>query len=360
MKGIAKAMARTPHLLTSKVGMTTKSSDAAFDELNRKFTTVEKSGERLQKDAQSYKQSVQNMLLSGAAFGSAFANLFSPSGSEADFIGNHPQAATTIQSLPAYDIMMEELREALTPEIDLIENRIIAPIKDFNAVIKSIRKNITKRDHKLIDYDRHNNAFSKVKDKKEKSLKDEQNLFKLEQGYETAAADYEYFNNAFKEELPNFFELVASFMTPLFHSLYYMQLNVFYLTLEKFQTFASGRYDLTVDPRTIEDTYAQRLADTAEQLEALCIRRPAQSSARILGANRSGSIGSTSCAPGGLAANAPSRAGGSGAPNAAASKPPPPPPPAGKKPGLQPQKQYVIALYDYTAQVSHEKHALSR
>ncbi len=75
----------------------------------------------------------------------------------------------------------------------------------------------------LIDYDRHNNSFTKVKDKKEKSLKDEQNLFKLEQDFETAKADYEYFNNALKDELPRFFELAATFMTPLFHSFYYMQ-----------------------------------------------------------------------------------------------------------------------------------------
>ena len=38
--------------------------------------------------------------------------------------------------------------------------------------------------------------------------------------------------------------------------------------------------------------------------------------------------------------------------SAAAGKRAPPPPPAAKKPGLEPPKQFVIALYDYTAQVS--------
>ena len=75
----------------------------------------------------------------------------------------------------------------------------------------------------MIDFDRHNNAFTKAKDKKEKSLKDEQNLFKLEQDYETSSADYEYFNTALKDELPQFFEQAASFMSPLFHSFYFMQ-----------------------------------------------------------------------------------------------------------------------------------------
>ena len=111
----------------------------------------------MQKDAQSYQESVQSeqrgrikretyaharfiadMLLSGAAFGSAFASIY----------GADTTTSGTVQSLPIYDGMMEELRETLIPEIELIENRIIGPIKDFNAVIKSIRKNITKRDHK--------------------------------------------------------------------------------------------------------------------------------------------------------------------------------------------------------------------
>lgn len=56
------------------------------------------------------------------------------------------------------------------------------------------------------------------------------------------------------------------------------RLNIFYLTLDKFQTFASGKYELNVDPSTVENTYAQQLGDAVEQLEALSIRRPAQPS----------------------------------------------------------------------------------
>lgn len=163
------------------------------------------------------------MLLSGAAFGTAFTTLFSPLGSEYDIERRHPQAASTLSNISHYQQMMDELRETLTPEIDLIESRVVAPLKDFEMILKAVRKNITKRDHKLMDYDRLNNSFTKLKDKKEKSLKDEQNLFKLEQEFEAASADYEYFNNAMKEELPVFFEKVKGLMAPLFHSFYYMQ-----------------------------------------------------------------------------------------------------------------------------------------
>lgn len=248
MKGLAKAIKRTPHLMTSKVGLATKSSDPQFDALNQRFTALEKHAEKLLKDSSTFRDAVKSkcifphtqtyccsrcsmltdvsllaMLLSGSNFGAHFDALFHPIGSEYDLEQRHPNSQHTLVNISAYMTHMEELKETLTPEIELIESRVISPVNDFITVLKAIRKNITKRDHKLVDYDRHNNAYTKLKDKKEKSLKDEQSLFKVEQEYETAAADYEYYNNALKEELPKFFELAQNFMTPLFHSFYYMQ-----------------------------------------------------------------------------------------------------------------------------------------
>jgi hypothetical protein len=46
----------------------------------------------------------------------------------------------------------------------------------------------------LVDYDRHNNSYNKLKDKKEKSLSDEKNLFKYEQELEIATQEYEHYN----------------------------------------------------------------------------------------------------------------------------------------------------------------------
>lgn len=375
MKGLAKAMKRTPHLMTSKIGMAAKSSDPAFDSLNQRFTSLEKLSEKLLKDASTFRDAVKSMLLSGANFGRHFDVLFQPIGSEYDLERNHPNAAHTMQNLPAYGQLMVELKETLTPEIELIESRVIGPTKDFQVIIKAIRKNITKRDHKLVDYDRHNNSYSKLRDKKEKSLKDEQNLFKVEQEYETAAADYEYYNNALKEELPRFFELASAFVTPLFHSFYYMQLNVFYLTMERLQSFAQGKYDLTNNSiQLVEDTYMSQLTDAADRLENLTIRRGAVPSAKILAQGRSnagGGLSPSGSRLSGLSAGAPSRTGSilSSHSTSAAAAPPaysstattaaagsgiagkraPPPPPTKPKPGMGPAKTYVVALYDYTA-----------
>lgn len=94
----------------------------------------------------------------------------------------------------------------------------------------------------LTDYDRHNNSYSKLRDKKEKSLSDEKNLFKVcrvsinrlsapdllalsqyEQDFEAASAEYEHYNTLCKTELPQFLHLSTRFIDPLFHSFYFMQ-----------------------------------------------------------------------------------------------------------------------------------------
>jgi amphiphysin len=83
--------------------------------------------------------------------------------------------------------------------------------------------------------------LTKLRDKKEKSLSDEKNLFKvcyytvyflhvlivgnpqLEQDFELATNEYEYINTALKQDLPRFMTLSTQFVDPLFHSFYYMQ-----------------------------------------------------------------------------------------------------------------------------------------
>jgi amphiphysin len=113
--------------------------------------------------------------------------------------------------------------DTLAPELELIESRIVNPCKELQEICKKIRKSCTKRDHKLIDFDRHNNALNKLREKKEKSLSDEKNLFKVEQDFELSSGEYEHYNNLLKTELPQFIAMATRFIDPLFHSFYYMQ-----------------------------------------------------------------------------------------------------------------------------------------
>jgi amphiphysin len=75
--------------------------------------------------------------------------LFHPIAGEYDLIGKNPEAGHTIKNIGKYESTMEEMRTAIAPELELIESRIVAPVKDFQTVLKTIRKTITKRDHKV-------------------------------------------------------------------------------------------------------------------------------------------------------------------------------------------------------------------
>ena len=139
------------------------------------------------------------LFTAGSNLAQHFSILFHPIASEYDLLGKFPEAEHTIRNVDAYQTALEELRTSISPELELIESRVVGPVKEIQGVMKSIRKMITKRDHKvssashtgeihahaesalfqLTDYDRFNNSLTKLRDKKEKSLSDEKNLYKV-------------------------------------------------------------------------------------------------------------------------------------------------------------------------------------
>ncbi|KAE9409391.1 BAR-domain-containing protein [Gymnopus androsaceus JB14] len=389
MKGFVKSVKRTPFMVTSKVGMSKKSNDPEFDDYQRHFSAMETAVEKLLKDTKAFTDAVNGLFTAGAGFGTHFSTLFHPISGEYDLIGKNPDAAHTIKSVTKYETAMEELRSAVGPELELIESRI--------NVMKTIRKTITKRDHKLVDYDRFNNSLTKLRDKREKSLSDEKNLFKLEQDFEVATNEYDYINTALKQDLPHFMTLSTQFVDPLFNSFFYMQLNIFYILLEKMNSFSEeNKYDISnISGNEISANYEEQRTDAWSQIEELNITRRiistcmssreplfffcdslvqanraaggstmsrATSSASSLSSTRTppppSGFKKTPPPPPAAASQpappppyTPSNGAASAAAAAAASKrAPPPPPPLKPKPKLTPKPQIVVALYDFAAQ----------
>ncbi|KAH0590190.1 Protein hob1 [Termitomyces sp. J132] len=379
MKGFSKAIKRTPFAVTSRIGLAKKSNDPEIDEYNRIFAGLETGAEKLLKDIKSFTDAVASLFTAGAGYGTHFTAILTPLSGEYDLIGKHPNSGHTIRNVAKHQTAMEELRTLVAPELELIESRIVAPLKELQGTLKIIRKTITKREHKLVDYDRFNNSLTKLRDKKDKSLNDEKNLFKLEQDFEQATQEYEYINNALKADLPRFMQLSTQFIDPLFNSFFYMTLNIYYIILEKMNAFAEdSKYDVTNVPGAqIQQDYENKRTDAWELIESLGIVKRMISASKLVQASRSQnsvgtganaasrtpSMGSGSAAsykkpppppPGPVAASrappppyslAPNA---SGASSAAATKRTPPPPPLKPKP--KPQVQYVVALYDFAAQ----------
>lgn len=299
-------------------------------------------------------------------FSKAIAEIYKPiSGRASDptsyqFEGN----AEGIQACEEYEVIVKELQEALAPELEMIDTRIISPADQLLEVIKVIRKVAVKRDHKKLDFDRRNATLKKLEEKKDKSLKDEKALYKAENDVEQATQEFNYYNDLLKDELPKLFALEAEFIRPLFQSFYYMQLNVFYTLHERMQGMNISYFNLKLD---VEEAFEQKRGNIQEQAEALTIvhfktQGVRRSGSKLgppgKGADSKSSIGRGRSASTATDDNPPppySSAGVSPSPtgssfSAAAKSKPAPPPPRAKPSHLSKPVETVTALYDYEAQ----------
>lgn len=126
-----------------------ESTDPEFDDYARRFASLETAAEKLLKDTKAFTDAVGNLFNSGASFGQHFAGLFHPVTGESDLARKHPEAEHTIRNVDQYEGALDELKAAVGPELELIESRVIGPVKELQGILKLIRKSITKREHKV-------------------------------------------------------------------------------------------------------------------------------------------------------------------------------------------------------------------
>lgn len=130
------------------------------------------------------------------------------------------------QALEDYATAMAYCREESFSILDDLDAFVVRPADRFHMITKTIDKTITKREHKLIDFDRHRIAYMKYSAIAEPSPSEEKNMFKLQTQFDNAAADYDYFNNMLKDELVRFLDLSQEFIEPVFQQFYNIQSRI--------------------------------------------------------------------------------------------------------------------------------------
>jgi amphiphysin len=146
-----------------------ESTDGEFDDYQRNFALLETAADKFLKDTKTFTDAVNSMcrlissltnsipyrvfspalFTAGGGLAQHFSVLFHPIASEYDLLGKFPQAAHTIKNVDAYHTALEELRASISPELELIQSRVVGPVKEFQSTMKAIRKVITKREHKV-------------------------------------------------------------------------------------------------------------------------------------------------------------------------------------------------------------------
>ncbi|KAG0001864.1 hypothetical protein BGZ80_006062 [Entomortierella chlamydospora] len=269
-KGLTKAVSRLPHTLSTKTGIRDATTDHEFKEMNNKFTACEKATTTLLTEVCKYRDSVTALLNHQAEFGIVLAEIYDPSLGEPSGEVTPRRVQTALESVQAVDdfqAVMREIRDLLLPEVDKLEQSVVGPLTEMQNLMKMIRKTIIKRDHKLVDYDRYRISLKKLQDKKERTLSDEKQIFKLESQLEVATADYEGINSLLKEELPGYFWLRSQLMEPVFYSFFFLQLRIANILLDRMEPLSrSGYYDLSMD---IVNGYETRKGDIAPTLESI-------------------------------------------------------------------------------------------
>ncbi|KAF9940344.1 hypothetical protein BGZ65_007235, partial [Modicella reniformis] len=255
--------------------------DIEFIELNNKFTQCEKITANLLAEVCKYRDNVTALLNYQAEFGIILADIYDPSLGipSGEVIPRRAQTAPeSVQAVNDFQAVMRETRDILLPEVDKLELMVVQPLLEMQNNMKMIRKTITKRDHKMVDYDRFRISLKKLQDKKEKTLNDEKQIYKLESQLQVATADYEGLNSTIREELPGFFYYRKQLMEPIFHSFYFLQLRIHNIMLDRMTPLASsGYYDLTMD---VTQGYENRKHDTQPTIDSVEIitKRSAASS----------------------------------------------------------------------------------
>ncbi|KAI9351015.1 hypothetical protein BD770DRAFT_421212 [Pilaira anomala] len=135
--------------------------------------------------------------------------------------------APQVQSANDAEAAMAYCRDEVLPELDVVDRDIVRPLLELTEIQKTIGKTMLKRNHKLIDYDRHRIALQKITSKTERSFSEEKQIFKIQQQLDTATQDYNYLNDMLKRELPLFFQLKTDFIQPVFEHLFNMQARIY-------------------------------------------------------------------------------------------------------------------------------------
>lgn len=267
-KGFKKSIVRAPQQLRQKMNMGEVTHDPVYQDAEVRFKEIEVETKKLSEESSRYFKAINAMLDEQIEFARAMEDIYKPIAggmAEPDAQEDSPEG---LESAEYYRAAMSQLKEELKPDLELIEKRVVAPAQELLKVINNIRKMATKREHKKVDLDRHKRSLAKYQSKKEPTVKDEERMYNSQADVETAQAEFDYYNELMKQELPQLFEMQTQFIHPLFVLFYYMQLNIYYTLYIKMEELKMPHFDLSLD---IVEGYNAKKGDAEARAESLGI-----------------------------------------------------------------------------------------
>ncbi|CCJ28097.1 unnamed protein product [Pneumocystis jirovecii] len=196
-----------------KAGQVEKTVDRDFDMEERRYRTLEQAVQRLQREAKGYLDSLRSMSASQLRIAEAMDEFYVDA--------HHKERASK-----HYTHAIEDFDTRTIKELDEIYRiTVLDPISKFCMYFPEINAAITKRNHKLIDYDA---IRAKVKRLTDKPSDDIKKLPMVEREASALKDLYTTLNNQLLEELPQFIDLRVPYLDASFEALVKIQYQFCY------------------------------------------------------------------------------------------------------------------------------------
>ncbi|EGV64625.1 hypothetical protein PSN45_004955 [Yamadazyma tenuis] len=277
----------------AKIGVFT--IDEQFDELHRTLGIVEASIKNLIKYSDMYTANVTLQLKSAKEIGDLFSSLCDP------YISFDQQTRNEVKDMSldkivnrlftsedqtkefmsqcfhfkvteSFIVKVQELIEVVGDPTE-VSKTITSKCQVCLFLLENIKRFVRKRNHALDNYDyvvsQIELLLKKSKEKfQELSVKESQKLFNLQRRLEVLRSEYDTINTLLLKELPSFFHMVDSLLSPIKYLLYYNQLIFNYQTISKMLEFQEkSRIALQWDLDSIDITEFQQRIESLSLLQ---------------------------------------------------------------------------------------------
>ncbi|WVO20947.1 uncharacterized protein IAS62_002248 [Cryptococcus decagattii] len=210
--GFKKAATRAGTSIMQKTGQIERTVDREFAEEEGRYKTMEKETMNLQKEAKTYLDSMRSMAASQSRIAETVALFYSADRTSDGAMAGH-----------AYKSAVDELDAGVGRELDApFRVTVLDPIGKLNSYYTNINAAITKRSHKMSDYDA---ARAKVRKLVEKPSDDPTKLPRAQSEHDEARDIFNILNDQLIAELPVLVDLRIPYLDPSFEAMIRCQLN---------------------------------------------------------------------------------------------------------------------------------------
>lgn len=272
-KGTKKAIARTPHRITGGLTGAKTEDDEVVTAWTKDFATAEAALDAIEDDISKLISHWRDMAKHQREMASLFREIYNPIDEPNAYRMTQETPESTLLVVTQYGSEVVTSTDAdVMPIVTSLETSVAKPCKEARKCIDSVRKALTKREHKKIDYDRFNSAFQKIQQKysgRAASEKEAAEFIKHEEQVDAALEAFLSQDEKVKKYVPHVLNVLSELLNYLTAILYLNNLHVAEAHKEALSRFsvAEGFGKETASYDKVLDDWESRFTMVQPQVE---------------------------------------------------------------------------------------------